>query len=102
MGWVEPLTSGEGHWGGEKSNLSDEIKPGLECGRAGGPFGGADFAGVGGDELGSLHLANEFVRVAAYTVVLNLRKLYLALRINEKAATVCEAFLFDVDSKSSR
>ena len=82
-----------------RSDLADEVQRGGQRLVALFPRGGADLAGVRGDVLRGLDLAQQFLGVTPDSAGVDLDELDAALGIDHEGAAVGQAVLFDHDAE---
>src|SRR5260370_37125866 len=74
------------------SNFSDQIQGRRQGLRTRSPLRGAHFARVSGDVLGGFYLAQQFLRIAADSIVVHFHYLDLAGRADDKRTAQREPF----------
>src|SRR5690606_12005936 len=87
--------------GGYGLDLADQVQRRSDGLGAFLPLGRADLARVGGDELGSLQLAQGLGDVAGDGVVVDLEGLDHAFRVDDEGAAQGQAFFLDVHAEGA-
>src|SRR5690606_2085226 len=99
--WAGEGCPGAGAGAGTALDLADQVQRRSDGLGAFLPLGRADLARVGGDELGSLQLAQGLGNVAGDGVVMDLHGLDHAFRVDDEGAAQGQALFLDVHAEGA-